>query len=125
MLRIRSVMNMNNPFFSTYPIHTSINFLSLILSRRRKSVSFLGLAYNCRSVSRVLGRLQEWAIKNLLKFNKGKCRVLHQGWNTCTRRGWRATRWKAALLRMTSGPGGQQSHSTAKAPLNIRCPTAP
>lgn len=50
MFRIRSVID--NQFFSTYPIHTSINFLSPILSRRRKSVSFLGLACNCGSVSR-------------------------------------------------------------------------
>lgn len=50
MFRIRSVID--NQFFSTYPIHTSINFLSPILSRRRKSVSFLGLACNCGSDSR-------------------------------------------------------------------------
>lgn len=42
--------------------------------------------------------------QNLLKFNKGKCKVLHLRWNTCTRRGWGATSWKAALGRMTSGP---------------------
>lgn len=70
---------MNNPFFSTYPIHTSINFLSLILSRRRKSVSFLGLAYNCRSVSRVLGRLQEWAINISSSSTKGNAESFTRG----------------------------------------------
>jgi len=48
----------------------------------------------CAAIQQDLDRLESWAERNLMRFNRGNCRVLHQ-----YRLGWPC--WRAALRRGT------------------------
>lgn len=58
---------------------------------------------------RNLHRLEKWAVRNLKKFNKEKCRVLHLRRNSYRHQDMLGTaNWKADLRKRTWGPGGHQ-----------------
>ena len=55
-------------------------------------------AEGCAAIQQGLGRLESWARRSLMRFNKSKCRVLHLGRNTCTHQ----YRLEADLLKRSS-----------------------
>jgi len=49
--------------------------------RNTKLGEVAGTPEGCAAIQQDLDRLEGWAERNLMKFNKGKCRVLHLGRN--------------------------------------------
>jgi len=54
----------------------------------------------CAAIQKDLDRLEKWANRKLIKFNKGNAKSCSWGGMTpCTSTHWELTRWKAALQK--------------------------
>ena len=57
--------------------------------------------YGCAVIQRDLDRLEKWADRNLMKYSKGKNKVLHLCRNNPMHQYRLQTGWKTALLKRT------------------------